>query len=206
VIALLAAAAAATGHAYVLPWGVLFELPAPNESACSVTSLRFGPPDGKWERGSEQKPASCEFRSFVLPGPLVPGWAERADLAEVRITYTVRGSEEPQTVTVQAETLDPAALGAEAASLTATVQKVKGNVRSVVTSRANHPVLLGDAVAARNKPRDDCRGPGPTAVLQNGESLLDVRPGLLSPSMQVWVAVFTGQRKCSWVKAATRHL
>lgn len=204
-IALLAAAAA-SAHAYVLPWAVLFEVPAPDENACAVTSLRYGPPDGKWERGSEQKPASCEFRSFVLPGPLVPAWVEHVELSEVRITYTVRGSDEPQTVTAQAETLDPAALEVDSGSLTATVKKVKGNVRSLVTSHAAHPVLLGDAIAARNKPRDDCRGPGPSAVLQNGESLLDVRPGLLSPSMQVWVAAFTAQRKCTWIKAATKHL
>jgi len=205
VIALLAAAAAA-GHVYVLPWAVLFELPVPGEKACAVSSLRYGPPDGKWERGSQQeKPASCEFRQFVLPGPLLPVWAEPAELAEVKVTYTVQGSEQPETISPTADRIDPAALAVEPGALTATVQKVKGNVRSVVTSNASHPVLLGDAIAARNKPRDDCRGPGPVAVLQKGESLLDIRPGLLSPSMQVWVAAFTGARQCAWVKAATRH-
>ena len=203
-IALLAAAAAA--HAYVLPWAVLFELPVAGESACAIASLRFGPPDGKWERGTQQdKPASCEFRQLLLPGPLLPAWAEHADMDEVRVTYTVQGSEEPQTASVRAETIEPKDLAVGAGALTATVQKVRGNVRSVVTSNASHPVLLGDAIAARNKPRDDCRGPGPVAVLQRGESLLDVRPGLLSPSMQVWVAAFTGAKQCTWVKAATRH-
>jgi hypothetical protein len=205
VIALLAAAAVA-GHAYVLPWAVLFELPAPSERACAISSLRFGPPDGKWERGTQRdKPVSCEFRQFALPGPLVPTWAEAAELDEVRVTYTVQGSEEPQTVSLTAERIDPASLAVGTGALTATVQKVKDNVRSVVTSNASHPVLLGDVLAARNKPKDDCRGPGPSAVLQKGESLLDVRPGLLSPSMQVWVAAFTGQKQCTWVKAATRH-
>jgi len=205
VIALLAAAAAA-GHAYVLPWAVLFELPAPGEKACAVSSLRYGPPDGKWERGSQQeKPASCEFRQFVLPGRLLAAWAEPAELTEVNVTYTVQGSEEPQTISLPAESIDAATLAAPPGALTATVEKVKGNVRAVITSSASHPVLLGDAIAARSKPRDDCRGPGPAAVLQKGESLLDVRPGLLSPSMQVWVAAFTGPRQCSWVKAATRH-
>ena len=204
-IALLAAAAAA-GHVYVLPWGVLFELPVPGEKACAVSSLRYGPPDGKWERGSQQeKPASCEFRQFALPGPLLPIWAEPAELAEVTVTYAVQGSGEPQTISLTAESIDPATLATPAGPLTATVQKVKGNVRSVVTNGSSHPVLLGDAIAARNKPRDDCRGPGPVAVLQKGESLLDIRPGLLSPSMQVWVAAFTGRRQCTWVKAATRH-
>jgi hypothetical protein len=204
VIALLAAATA--GHAYLLPWGVLFELPVPGERACAISSLRYGPPDGKWERGSQQeKPASCEVRQLVLPGPLLPSWTEAAELAEVKVTYTVQGSDEPQTITLQAEPIDPAALALPAGALTATVQKVKDDVRAVVTSRASRPVLLGDAIASRNKPRDDCRGPGPSAVLQNGESLLDVRPGLLSPSMQVWVAAFTGPRQCTWVKAATRH-
>jgi len=205
VIALLAAAAAA-GHVYVLPWAVLFELPVPGEKACAVSSLRYGPPDGKWERGSQQeKPASCEFRQFALPGPLLPIWAEPAELAEVTVTYAVQGSGEPQTISLTAESIDPATLATPAGPLTATVQKVKGNVRSVVTNGSSHPVLLGDAIAARNKPRDDCRGPGPVAVLQKGESLLDIRPGLLSPSMQVWVAAFTGRRQCTWVKAATRH-
>src|SRR5439155_1683684 len=93
VVALLAAAAAA-GHAYVLPWAVLFELPVPGERACAISSLRYGPPDGKWERGTQQdKPASCEFRQFVLPGRLLPSWAEPVELDEVRVTYTVQGSE-----------------------------------------------------------------------------------------------------------------
>lgn len=203
-IALLAAAAA--GHVYVFPWAVLFELPVPGERACAISSLRYGPPDGKWERGSQQdKPASCEIRQLVLPGPLLPSWTEAAELAEAKITYTVQGSDEPRTITLQAEPVDPAALAVQAGALTATVQKVKDNVRAVVTNQALHPVLLGDAIASRNRPRDDCRGPGPSAVLQKGESLLDVRPGLLSPSMQVWVAAFTGPRQCTWVKAATRH-
>lgn len=203
-IGLLAAAAAA--HAYVLPWAVLFELPVSGERGCAISSLRFGPPDGKWERGTQQdKPASCEFRQLVLPGPLLPAWAERAEMEEVRVTYTVQGSEEPQTVSIKAQTVDAKDLVAGAAGLSATVQKVKDNVRSVITSNASQPVLLGDAIAARHKPRDDCRGPGPAAILQQGESLLDVRPGLLSPSMIVWVAAFTGPKQCTWVKAATRH-
>jgi hypothetical protein len=203
-ISLLAAVAA---HAYVLPWGVLFELPVPGEKACAVSSLHYGPPDGKWERGTQQeKPASCEIRQFVLPGPSVPVWAEPADVTgELTVTYTAQGSQEPQTISLTADRIDPAALAVEPGALSATVQKVKGNVRSVVTSKASHPVLLGDAIAARNKPKDDCRGPGPAAVLRSDESLLDVRPGLLSPSMQVWVAAFTGPRQCSWVKVATRH-
>ena len=204
-IALLAAAAVA-GHAYVLPWAVLFELPVQGEKACAIGSLRYGPPDGKWERGNQQdKPVSCEFRQLVLPGPLLPSWAEPGEVDEVRVTYTVQGSDEPQTTSITAERIDPATLAVGPGALTATVQKVKDNVRSVVTSNASHPVLLGDAIAARNKPTDDCRGPGPSAVLQKGESLLDVRPGLLSPSMQVWVAAFTGPKQCSWVKATTRH-
>src|SRR5216683_1324477 len=122
VIALLAAAAA--GHVYVLPWAVLFELPVPGEKACAVSSLRYGPPDGKWERGSQQeKPASCEFRQFVLPGPLLPVWAEPAELAEVKVTYTVQGSGEPQTISLTVESIDPATLAAPAGALTATVQK-----------------------------------------------------------------------------------
>jgi hypothetical protein len=54
-IPLLVAAAA---HAYLLPWGLLFELPVPGERACAVSSLHYGPPDGKWERGSQQEKPS----------------------------------------------------------------------------------------------------------------------------------------------------
>ena len=89
--------------------------------------------------------------------------------------------------------------------MAATVEKVKDRVRAVVTSKAAHPLLVGDAVAARNKPKDSCVGPGPVAVLQPGDSFVDVRPGLLSKSMVVWLASFTGPRRCTWVKVATRH-
>jgi hypothetical protein len=201
----LLAAAAALGHVYLLPWGALFELPVPSERICAVRSLRYGPPDGKSERGSEQdQTVSCEVRQFVQPGLLLPTWSAPAELTEVRVTYTLQGSQEERTVTLQAEPLDAGKL-ASGASLAATVQKVKNDVRSVVTSHSTHPVLVGEAIVGLGKPKDDCRGPGPTAVLQKGESLLDVRPGLLSPSMKVWVAVFSGQKRCSWVQAATEH-
>jgi len=199
-------AAAVAGHAYVLPWGVLFELPVPGERVCAVSSLRYGPPDGKWERGSEQeKPVSCEVRQLVQPGLLLPTWTAAEELAEVKVTYTLQGSQEERTVMLQAEPLDPEKLAAGPGSFAATVQKVKNDVRSVVTNHASHPVLVGDAFVGLGKPKDDCRGPGPSAVLQKGESLLDVRPGLLSPSMKAWVAVFTGPKRCSWVQAATQH-
>ncbi len=202
----LLAAAAAAGHAYLLPWGVLFELPVPGERVCAISSLQFGPSDGKWQRGTQQdKPVSCEVRQLVQPGPLLPTWTEAAEMGEVSVTYTVQGSEEPRTITLQAEPLDAKMLEGPAVALAATVQKVKNDVRSVVTSHASHPVLVGDAIAGLGKPKDGCRGPGPSAVLQKGESLLDVRPGLLSPSMKVWVAVFRGQKRCSWVQAATQH-
>lgn len=199
-------AAATAGHAYLLPWGVLFELPVPSERVCAVSSLRYGPPDGKWEHGREEdKPVSCEIRQLVQPGLLLPTWSQPEELAEVRVTYTVQGNQEPRTVTLQAEPLDPGKLAAGTGSFAATVLKAKNDVRAVVTSHVSHPVLVGDAVVGLGKPKDDCRGPGPSAVLQRGESLLDVRPGLLSPSMKVWVAVFTGQKRCSWVQAATQH-
>ena len=202
----LAVALVAAAHAYVLPWGDLFLLPSGRESACAISSLRYGPPGGKWERGSQQeKPASCEFRQFVVPGPLLPIWAEHAELDEVNVTYTVQGSSEPQTLSLHAEPIDPAKLDIAGTPLSATVEKVKNNVRAVVTSNAAHPVLLGDAVAARNKPKDSCVGPGPVAVVQPGEALVDVRPGLLSKSMVVWVAAFTGPRRCTWVKTPTRN-
>ena len=200
------AAVLAAAHAYLLPWGTLFLLPSGRESTCAISSLRYGPPGGQWERGSQQeKPVSCEFRQFVVPGPLLPIWAEPADVDELSVTYTVQGSDEPQTLSLHADKIDPAQLAASGTALKATAEKVKDNVRAVVTSSATHPVLVGDAIAARNKPKDSCVGPGPVAVLQPGESLVDVRPGLLSKSMVVWVASFTGPKRCTWIKVATRH-
>jgi hypothetical protein len=200
------AALVAAAHAYLLPWGTLFLLPSGRESACAISSLRYGPSDLKWEKGSQQeKPVSCEFRQFVVPGPLLPIWAEPAtDVDELSVTYTVQGSDEPQTLSVHVQKIDPAQLSA-AAKVSATVEKVKDRVRAVVTSSATHPVLVGDAVAARNKPKDSCVGTGPVAVLHAGESYVDVRPGLLSKSMVVWVAEFTGPRRCTWTKVTTRH-
>jgi hypothetical protein len=209
----LSAALVAAAHAYVLPWGILFLLPSNREKACAISSLHFGPPDGKWERAWQQeKRVSCEFRQFVVPGPLLPIWAEPAEMDEVSVTYTVQGSDEPQTVSLHAEKIDPAQLTMArhlnsdyAHRLSATVEKVKDNVRAVVTSTAAHPLLLGDAIAARNKPEDSCVGPGPVAVLEAGDALVDIRPGLLSKSMDVWVAAFTGPRRCTWLRVATRH-
>jgi hypothetical protein len=45
---------------------------------------------------------------------------------------------------------------------------------------------------------------GPAAVLQPGETLLDQRPGILSPSMKVFVSVFTGERNCRWIEVARK--
>jgi hypothetical protein len=205
-VSALSALLVAAAHAYLLPWGTLFLLPSGRESACAITSLRYGPPGMKWEKGSQQeKPASCEFRQVVVPGPLLPIWAEPADADELSVTYTIQGSDEPQTLSLHAEKIDPAQLTAAGAKLSATVEKVKDRVRAVVTSSATHPVLVGDAVAARNKPKDSCVGPGPVAVLQPGESYIDIRPGLLSKSMAVWVAEFTGPRRCTWAKVTTRN-
>jgi hypothetical protein len=204
----LAAALVAAAHVYLLPWGTLFLLPSNRRSACAISSLRYGPPGGKWERGSQQdKPVSCEFRQHVVPGPLLPIWTERAEIDEVSVTYTVQGSQEPQTLTLHAEKIDPAQLASSGSSarLNATVEKVRGNVRAVLTSAAAEPVLVGDAVAARNKPKDSCVGAGPVALIQSGDSYVDVRPGLLSKSMVVWLATFSGPKRCAWVKVATRN-
>jgi hypothetical protein len=195
-IALLAAA-----HLYLFPeqHRALFLLPA-SERACGLTSLRYGPSDGKWERGSNLTAASCEFRVQVMPGPLLPSWVDDVppDAGEVEVTYTVQGAERPLAVSLKAET--PGMLAGDGAGLAARAQKIKDKVRVEVTNKGDKPVLLGDAAAARNRPRDACLGPGPAAVVQPGETLVDVRPGLLSKSMQVWVAVFTSPKNCKWVE------
>ena len=77
---------------------------------------------------------------------------------------------------------------------------MKSSVRVEVTNKAERPILVGDSVANRGVPKDDCVGPGPAAVLQPGETLVDQRPGLLSPSMKVFVSVFTGEKSCKWVE------
>lgn len=66
------------------------------------------------------------------------------------------------------------------------------------------PVLLGDAVAARTQPKDACVGNGPQVLVQPGETLVDIRTRLLSPSMQVFAAAFTGPTRCRWVETQRR--
>ena len=194
----------AAAHLYVLPWKMLFMLPAASEKPCAVTSLRFGPADGSWESGSNPPPPDCQFRSSVSPGHLLPAWSELPPqpAGEVGVTYTVQGATTPQTVTVKAETVVPGA--AQSSDFSARAAKVKSSVRVELTNKSERLLLVGDATALRNKPKDDCVGPGPAAVLQPGETLVDQRPGILSPSMKVWVAVFTGEKQCKWVEVARK--
>lgn len=191
IVPLLAAA-----HLYLLPWKLLFLLPG---SGCGVTSIRYGPADGKWERGSNPQPSDCSFRISVTPGPLLPVWVEAGPSGgDLDVTFTVQGSEKPQTVSLKAEPITPAPVAP--GDLSATASKVKNSVRAEVTNKSDKPVLLGDSVAARGQPKDDCVGPGPAAVLSPGETLVDQRPGLLSRSMSIWVSVFTGEKQCRWVQ------
>ena len=194
----------AAAHLYVLPWKMLFMLPADSEKPCAVTSLRYGPADGSWESGSNMQPSGCEFRVAVLPGHLLTAWSELPPkpAADVEVTYTVQGAAKPQTVTVKAETLTPAA--AQGSAFSARASKAGKSVRVELTNRSERPLLVGDATALRGKPRDDCVGPGPAAVLQPGETLVDQRPGIVSPSMKVFVSVFTGEKRCKWVEVARR--
>jgi hypothetical protein len=184
-------------HLWVLPWKLLFVLPG---KACGVTSLRFGPADGKWESGSNPTPADCHFRVSVEPGPLVPAWADLPPkpVDDVEVTYTLQGGDKPQNAAVKAEKVEPAA--AEASAFSARAAKVKDSVRVEVTNKSSAPVVLGDSVALRGKPKDECLGPGAATVLAPGETLIDQRPGLLSPSMKIWVSVFTAEKQCRWVE------
>ena len=70
---MIAALVLAAAHLYVLPSKVLFLLPA-DEKSCGVTSIRYGPSDGKWETGSNLAAPDCQFRTWVKPGPLLPAW------------------------------------------------------------------------------------------------------------------------------------
>jgi hypothetical protein len=210
VIALFAAA-----HLYLLQWQgeppkALFMLPSEGESACGVGPVNFGPPDGSWSSGSGGSQASCEFRQMAQPDALLPAWIDAGKIvpgAEIEVTWTLQGGGAKGTghkATLKAEAVPFAALRSAAAGLSATAAKVKNNVRVDVRNGGRGPILLGDAIAARNRPDDSCVGAGPQVLLQPGETLIDTRPGLLSKSMQVWAAAFTGPKSCKWVEVRRR--
>lgn len=194
ILALIAAA-----HVYVLPWKMLFMLPSETGKPCGVSSVRYGPPDGKWEGGSNPRP-DCGFRVSVEPGNQLPAWAELPprDAESLDLTYTLQGEDQPRTVNAKPTRFTPEP--AKASDFAVKAAKVKDKVRVEVTNQSEKPVLLGDATALRGKPKDACLGPGPAAVVAPGETLVDVRPGLLSKSMNVWIAVFTGEQDCKWVE------
>lgn len=195
-IALLAA-----GHLYVTLGKLLFLVPA-SDTACGISMLRFGPADGKWDSGASPPRADCEFRQVVEPGALLPIWGETdKKFDELNVTYQVAGQSNAQTVSLKPEPLTPAA----SARLAAAAKKVKSSVRVEVKNVGDAPVLIGDAAAARGKPKDGCQGGGPTVALAPGETMVDVRPGLLSPSMKAWVAVFSDEKSCRWTEVAIHH-
>ena len=209
-IALLAAA-----HLYLFPWPgqptkALFLLPSEGERACGIGTLTFGAPDGSWSSGSAGSRVSCEFRQWVQPDSLLPAWVEATKIVsgtEVEVTWTLQGGRatgKRHTATLRAEQAPVDALKSSPLRLSATAAKVKSNVRVEVKNAGSDPVLVGDAIAARNKPDDSCIGNGPQVLLAPGEALVDVRPGLLSKSMQVWTAVFTGPKQCRWVAVQRR--
>jgi hypothetical protein len=205
VIALLAAA-----HLYLFQWPgeppkLLFLLPTEGENACGVANLVFGAPDGSWSGGSQGPKASCEFRQWVDPGKLLPAWVDAGKVtpgAEVEVTWTFQGggaTGKGHAATVRAEEVPADSLKVSAAGLSGTATKVKNDARVEVKNGGPAPVLLGDAVAARNKPDDSCAGSGPQVLLEQGETLVDLRPGLISKSMRIWAATFTGPKQCHWV-------
>jgi len=210
VIALLAAA-----HLYLISWPgqppkALFQLPTEGEPACGIGTLNFGAPDGSWSSGTAGSGTSCEFRQWVEPDSLLPVWVDAGKMApgkEVEITWTLQGGKatgQGHKATLTPEPAAVEALKASPAGLSAKASKVKNDVRSEVKNGGAGPALLGDAIAARNRPGDSCQGNGPQLLVQPGETLVDIRPGLLSKSMQVWVAAFTGPKSCRWVEVKRR--
>jgi hypothetical protein len=210
VIALFAAA-----HLYLLQWQgepprALFMLPTEGESACGVGPINFGPPDGSWSSGSGGGQVSCEFRQSVQPDSLLPAWIDAGKMkpgAEIEVTWVLQGGGAKGTghkATLKAEAVPADTLRSTVAGLSGTAAKVKNNVRVELRNGGQGPILLGDAVAARNRPGDSCVGAGPQVLLQPGETLVDTRPGLLSKSMQVWAAAFTGPKSCKWVEVRRR--
>lgn len=209
-IALIAAA-----HLYLFQWPgeppkALFLLPAEGENACGVGQVNFGAPDGSWSGDSAGSEASCAFRQSVQPDSLLPAWMDAGKAAagaEVEVAWTLQGggaSGKAHKTTVRAEAIGADALRTSSSGLSATATKVRSNVRVELKNGGSGPILIGDAVAARNRPDDSCVGAGPQILLQPGETLVDIRPGLLSKSMQVWAAAFTGPKHCRWVEVRRR--
>lgn len=209
-IALIAAA-----HLYLFQWPgeppkALFLLPAKGENACGVGPVNFGAPDGSWSGGSAGSQASCEFRQSVQPDSLLPAWMDAGKVAagaEVEVAWTLQGggaSGKEHKTTLRAEAIAADALRMNSSRLSATATKVRNSVRVELKNGGSGPILVGDAVAARNRPDDSCVGAGPQVLLQPGETLVDTRPGLLSKSMQVWAAAFTGPKQCRWVEVRRR--
>jgi len=191
-IALLAA-----GHIYVTLGRLLLLLPA-TEKTCAVQQVRFGPKDRSWERGANPPGGDCQFQQFVEPGAQEPIWADPGSdtKPDLEVVYQVPGEARPKLVTLKEEPLEPAA----AAHLSAHARKIKSRVRVEVKNTGDAAVLAGDVIASRTKPHDSCQGNGPTAAIPPGETLVDIRPGLLSPSMNAYVAVFTSEKHCHWLE------
>jgi hypothetical protein len=195
------AALLAAGHLYVTLGKLLFLLPA-TEKTCTVSDVRYGPASRKWEKGANAASGDCKFQQFVEPGALFPIWGEAGEGSDdIEVVYRVPGEPKAKLVTLKPEPLEPKA----EAKLTASARKVKNSVRVEVKNAGEAAVLVGDVIAARNKPTDDCVGGGPSAAIPPGESLVDLRPGLLSEHMKAYVAVFTGEKYCRWVEVPTAH-
>jgi len=162
------------------------------------------------QNGSSDASTSCECQSWSEPDQLLPIRVDAGEMAagqEVQVNWTVQGGKatgQGHKATLTPEPLDVEALKASPADLSAKASKVKNAVRSEVKNGGSGPALLGDAIAARHRPDDPCQGNGPQVLLQPGETLVDVRPGLLSKSMQVWVAAFSGPKSCKWVEVKRR--
>jgi hypothetical protein len=205
----------ATAHLYLFAWSgeppkALFMLPSEGENACGVGPFNFGPPDGSWSSGSGGAQVSCEFRQVVQPDALLPAWIDAGKMApgaDIEVSWVLAGGGAKGTghkATLKPEPVSLDALRSTAAGLSATAAKAKNNVRVELRNGGQGPILVGDAIAARNRPDDSCVGAGPQLLLQPGETLVDIRPGLLSKSMKVYAAAFTGPKKCRWVEVQRR--
>ena len=197
----------AAGHLFSIEGqpDVLMMLPAKAE-ACGIGAVAYGTADGKFSKVFEasSRRASCEFRQSVKPGGLIGYWDHGGGLpagsTSFDVTWSVqsKAGDEEAKATFSPERLQ---LGTDH-KLKVTAAKAGRSVKVELTNQGPGAVLVGDAVAARSRPGDSCAGAGPTAVLLAGESLVDTRPGLLSKSMQVWVAVFKDLKHCAWVEVS----
>jgi len=177
---------------YLLPWKMLFLAAGGIREPLRVdlAAVRAA----RWKVGERLQSAASDASSGVSVRRDICFRLERiaaqpADALDV--TYTLQGAAKPSVASgVKPSRSSAARHGSDFSAKVQSEEQRAG--RS--DNKAERPILVGDSVANRGVPKDDCVGPGPAAVLQPGETLRRSAPRLLSPSMKVFVAVLAAKR------------